>query len=104
MLIAAATKKGTIVDTHFGHAESFHIYRVDSGKLELERVSEVEKLSDGNPNHPFNEGKLEAIASTLKGCTTIYCQKIGERPKEEMEKRGFTIVEYSGSLYGLDII
>lgn len=98
MYIAAATTQGIKVDLHFGHATAFHIYQKKPEGLFLKEIKKVDKLSEGDPNHPFNPTKFDTIAAALKGCETIYCEKIGEKPKNELEERGFTIIEYNGFL------
>jgi len=98
MRIAAATENGKAIDAHFGKTSTFNIYDTAHGMLVFHETREVTPLSENDPNHPFNPERFEQVAKTLQDCTRIYCQKIGERPKKEMEKRGFEIIEYSGSI------
>ena len=98
MRIAAASDKGKMVNRHFGHASTFYIYTKNEDSLILEGIQDVTPLSTGDPDHPFDPERLESIASALNGCTVIYCQKIGAKPKAELLKRGFQVVEFSGNI------
>ena len=101
MRIAAATENGKAIDAHFGKTSTFSIYETAHGMLVFKETRKVTPLSENDPNHAFNPEKFEQVAIALRDCTKIYCQKIGERPKKEMEKRGFEIVEYSGPIEGI---
>ena len=98
MRIAAASSKGKYVDLHFGHAEKFYIFQKQETGLVLERVISVAPLSTGKRDHEFDADRFEAIAETLSGCRKVYCSKIGDRPRKELETRGIQVVLYTGGI------
>ncbi|HKL22743.1 MAG TPA: NifB/NifX family molybdenum-iron cluster-binding protein [Tichowtungia sp.] len=98
MLIAVASKTGTAVDQHFGHAESFRIYKYRQGEpIQVGEVA-VEKYCSFDPDHPFRHAQLDGIATALKGCRAVVSAMIGDLPRQELEKRGFKVVSMEGPL------
>lgn len=88
MLIAVASKSGTEVDQHFGHAERFLIYDCRQGRPQLLREIAVDKYCSYDPDHPFRHAQFNAIAAALQGCKAVLTAMIGELPKQELEKLG----------------
>ena len=98
MLIAVATKSGTQVDQHFGHAESFKIFKYRKGDPVQVNEVEVEKYCSFDPNHPFRHRQFDGIVEALKDCKAVVTAMIGELPKQELEKHGFKVVSMQGPL------
>ncbi len=98
MLIAVASKYGTEVDQHFGHAERFHIYKYRSHHPELIKTVEVDKYCSFDPDHPFRHPQFEAIVKALGDCRALAVSMIGDLPKQELQKAGITPVVTSGSI------
>lgn len=92
MLIAIASTDGETVNEHFGRANRFLIYDVSQGNQTLITVREVEPLSTGNKNHPFDQERLAGVSRAVQDCKLLYCTKIGDRPRQELEKIGVTAV------------
>lgn len=103
MLIAVASSDGEMVNEHFGKAERFWIFDVEESKQTLIMVRNVEPLSTGEKNHPFNPERLGAICDVIKDCERVYCTKIGERPQQELEKAGIVPVIYKDSISSISI-
>lgn len=98
MLIAIASKSGTEVDQHFGHAEKFRIYSYRQGNpLQISEVA-VEKYCSLDPEHLFRPMPLAAIANALQDCRVVVSAMIGERPKRELEELGFTVISMEGPI------
>lgn len=98
MLIAVATKSGVEVDQHFGHAESFKIFKYRKGSpLQVSEV-EVEKYCSFDPDHPFRHRQFDGIAEALKDCKAVVTAMIGELPRQELEKLGFKVVSMTGPI------
>lgn len=96
MLIAVASKTGTEVDQHFGHAEKFRIFKYRKGNpIQVSEV-EVEKYCSFDPDHPFRRTQLSGIVDALKECKAVVTAMIGELPKQEMEKSGFKVISAEG--------
>lgn len=98
MLIAVASKSGTEIDQHFGHAEQFRIYDYRGGESSEIAVKEVEKYCSFDPDHPFRHAQLNGIAEALKECKAVVTAMIGELPRQEMEKLGFKMISTQGPI------
>jgi predicted Fe-Mo cluster-binding NifX family protein len=98
MLIAVASKSGTEVDQHFGHAERFLIFDYGGGSPEPLKTVEVEKYCSADPNHPFHDTRFGAIAKALEGCKVLLTEMIGDLPKQELIKAGITPVTTTGPI------
>ena len=98
MLIAVASKTGTEVDQHFGHADKFRIFKYRKGNpLQVSEV-EVEKYCSFDPDHPFRHRQFDGIADALKDCKAVVTAMIGELPKQELEKLGFKVISMQGPI------
>lgn len=96
MKIAVASSKKGEVDRHFGNTDSFCIYETQSGCLNLLNCIKVTPYSSGEKGHDFDQEKFDSIHEVLQGCERLYCTKIGEKPKEELQKRGIEVYSYTG--------
>ena len=96
MLIAVASKTGTEVDQHFGHAERFLIYDYQSGNPQQVKEVSVDKYCSYDPDHPFRHPQFDAIVKALDGCKAVVTEMIGELPKQELAKVGITPIVTSG--------
>lgn len=94
-MVAICTKSGISIDEHFGHASSFYVFEVDGSVMELKEVRFVERYCDcSRPKEEFhNEARLERIWDNIKDCDMLFTMKIGEPPREWLEKKGLMIVE-----------
>jgi len=98
MLIAVASKSGTEVDQHFGHAERFLIFKYRKGDpLQVEEVA-IEKYCSFDPDHPFRHSQLNGIIEALKECQAVVTAMIGELPKQALEKAGFKVLSTTGPI------
>ena len=68
MLIAVASKTGTEVDQHFGHAEKFRIFKYRKGDPVQVAEVKVEKYCTFDLEHPFRHAQFDGIAEALKDC------------------------------------
>lgn len=98
MFIAVASKSGTNIDQHFGHAERFHIYKYRSAGSEWVRTVEVDKYCSFDPDHPFRHTQFDGIVEALDGCRAVVVAMIGELPRQELQKIGITPVVTTGAI------
>lgn len=103
MQIAVASSKKGEVDRHFGNTDSFSIYEIKSGKLHLLNSIGVTPYSSGAKEHDFDQKKFDSIFAVLKGCKRLYCNKIGEKPKEELHKRGIKVYSFTGLIEQIEL-
>lgn len=98
MKIAVASKSGSEVDQHFGHAERFLLYEFNQGSpLPVGEVA-VEKFCSFDPDHPFRHRQFDAIVAALAGCQAVVTAMIGEYPLQELEKAGLRHIVASGPI------
>ena len=98
MRIAVASKSGSEVDQHFGHAERFLLYEYNRGNpLPVGEVV-VEKYCSYDPEHPFRHRQFDAIVAALQGCRVVITAMIGDYPLAELEKAGLKHVTASGPI------
>jgi predicted Fe-Mo cluster-binding NifX family protein len=98
MRIAVASKSGTEVDQHFGHAERFLIYDFAGGTPRRVEEVQVEKYCSLDPDHPFRHRQFDAIVAALKGCRVVVTAMIGDYPRQGLEKGGLTHVVALGPI------
>jgi predicted Fe-Mo cluster-binding NifX family protein len=98
MRIAVASKSGTEVDQHFGHAERFLIFECKQGQAQQVAEVQVEKYCSFDPDHPFRHSQFDAIVEALKGCRAVVTAMIGELPKQELLKAGIIPVTAVGPI------
>lgn len=92
MQIAVASNSGERVDEHFGKADRFWFYDVNGPNQSLIMVRNVQPLSTGDKNHPFDPVRMKNLVELLQDCERVYCTKIGDRPRQELEQAGITPV------------
>lgn len=98
MLIAVTSKSGTEVDQHFGHAESFRIFKYRRGRpVQVDQIK-VQRYCTLDLEHPFRRAQLNGIVKALEDCQAVVTAMIGELPKLEMEKAGFKVIIAEGPL------
>lgn len=98
MLIAVASKDGKEINQHFGHAERFLIYDVESGEAKLVDEKKVERYCSYDQDHPLRAPLLKAIADALHGCSAVVCAQIGQGPQMEMERLGLDTFVADGAI------
>jgi predicted Fe-Mo cluster-binding NifX family protein len=98
MLIAVASKSGTLVDQHFGHAEKFRIFKYRKGDpVQVDEVK-VNKYCTFDLEHPFRHAQFDGIAEALKDCKAVVTAMIGDLPRQELEKLGFKVISMEGPI------
>lgn len=103
MKMAIVSTDGKNVDEHFGKADRFLIFEtVGAGLMQIEERP-VSPLSTGDKSHAFDEKRFDAVIAALEGCSQVYATRIGDRPREELAKRGITAVIYEGAIDAITV-
>lgn len=84
MIVAIASTDGETVNAHFGKTDRFLIFDIEGNQQHLLMIREVPPFSSGDPSHGFDPDRLRDTLAALKGCSRVYCLKIGERPRKEL--------------------
>jgi hypothetical protein len=102
--IAVTTSRGDTVDLHFGQADNFSIYTVDSesGEYTLSEKRVINEVDIPDDNQPpdenygcaaCNSAKWEYIAKLLSDCIYLLTVKIGNRPHSILLRDGISALE-----------
>ena len=103
--VAAASKDGKNVDSHFGQAKIWQIAEVDEEKgqwkliktLQIE-IDPGEKKSQKTGCFGQDNSAIEYVADRLKDCQYILVQKIGPKPQKILQRHGLTCLETEESI------
>ena len=103
MLIAVASTNGEMVNEYFGRATRFWVFDVLESKQSLIMVRNVEPLSTGDKNHSFDFDKMAEVSWAIKDCERVYCIRIGERARLELEKLGIESIVYNDAISSITV-
>lgn len=93
-LIAVATSDGEIIDTHFGHADSFLILEVDEdGNYEEIEERDVLSACGGDDCGRCSGSRMNEIADNLKDVDFVLCAKSGPHAEEVLRRYGIAILD-----------
>ncbi|MBD2777799.1 nitrogenase cofactor biosynthesis protein NifB [Iningainema tapete] len=90
ILVAVATKGGGLVNQHFGHAKEFQIYEVSGKGATFVGHRKIDLYCQGGYGE---KATLENIIQAIADCKAVLVAKIGECPKETLQKAGIETVE-----------
>jgi nitrogen fixation protein NifB len=85
VLVAVATKGGGRINQHFGHAKEFQVYEVTGGEVGFIGHRKVDDYCKGGWG---DDAVLDGVIAALEGIDVVLCSKIGDCPKESLEKAG----------------
>ena len=97
--VAAASRDGIRVDTHFGFATVYHIINVDieDKTWELERIQEIDfpgtEVTGNTRCWGHDEEKVTFTAEQLRGCKYLLISKIGPHPQRVLARYNFECLE-----------
>ncbi|MDR1625489.1 MAG: hypothetical protein LBT33_03025 [Spirochaetia bacterium] len=86
LLFAVATKDGSLVDQHFGHATAFAIYEYERGAVRFLENRPVPQYCA--PEAREDSGKIALIIKAIGGCAGVISLRIGAPPRMALEKQG----------------
>lgn len=89
---AVASKSGTIVDTHFGHAKEFYIYDYIDGQVRFVDRRSVDQYCKGVEECDEHEDTIQKIITALDGCDGVIAMRIGEEPKKKLKGKGIMAI------------
>jgi nitrogenase cofactor biosynthesis protein NifB len=89
---AVASKNGSLVDLHFGHAKEFYIYEYKMGKADYLETREVVKYCSGGSECDDETDKIKRIIDTICDCQGVLSMRIGEAPKMKLWEKGIKAI------------
>jgi len=91
--IAAASTDGKTINEHFGRAESFLIYDVDSSGFSFVEKRDVKKPLCGSCAEGHNDDSLSASVEALADCTAVVAQRIGPTGRRALALNNISVFE-----------
>lgn len=88
MKIAVASSDGKTVDQHFGQACHFLIFQMGNEGLKFLEMREKSKKPVYDHEYRWKRG-----LDLLKDCRVIFCRRIGDEPRQELQELGIEVVE-----------
>lgn len=97
MRIAVASRQGTQVDTHFGHAEKFFVFDVHDTTITLRESREVTPYCERSRTCGYqeSEGDRNDVFSVLKDCRAIICTLVGPEPGRILAEQNIDVFDTS---------
>ncbi|MCR5670436.1 MAG: radical SAM protein [Butyrivibrio sp.] len=83
---AFATSDGKNVDRHFGAAERFDIYEIDTGNEDYRRV-DVRQVEKACLSHTHNDERMEAVTGTIEDCHAVFAECSGNGARTALERK-----------------
>ncbi|MCE1172520.1 NifB/NifX family molybdenum-iron cluster-binding protein [Azovibrio restrictus] len=90
MRVAVASKDRQQINEHFGHADAFHVYQLGPAGVVYLEERQVEHYCQGGYG---DEDKREVILRALADCSALFVARIGEGPRERLERAGIQAVD-----------
>lgn len=88
--IAIASAGGTMVDTHFGHAERFEVYDIDDGGSAFVEARSARPACSGGRH---DESTFDATLAKLSDCEAIFVSVIGYGAAAYLNRNGMRVFE-----------
>lgn len=90
--LAVASNGETLIQTHFGHAKRFEIYRFDPQQRQFIflETRQVAQYCAGQQSCPDDESDKQLIIEAVADCQTVLCARMGITPWRALEQLGVT--------------
>jgi nitrogen fixation protein NifB len=96
--VAVTSKYKTLVDLHYGHAESFHIYETDGRNNRFVETRSVRKYCSGGANCDESDEIKNAVVQSIVDCDALLTMRIGHEAQRRLAGNGVFVVEYCDSV------
>ena len=94
---AFATSMGFLVDRHFGAAERFDIYEVDTEAKEYEKV-DIRLVDRACLEHQHHNDRMQRVVETIADCNVVFAECIGGGAREVLLKYDIEPIEMEQSV------
>jgi nitrogen fixation protein NifX len=96
ILAAVASSDGINVNTHFGAASFFRLFRVADKKIIPAGMLDATAARQHKMNHDISD--FERMVNLLSGCDCVIAEKIGPGAAQYLLKREIRVFEASGEI------
>ncbi|MDR3282262.1 MAG: hypothetical protein LBS92_01445 [Candidatus Methanoplasma sp.] len=100
-LVAAASKSGMLIDTHFGHADDLYIYEVWPGGMRFKEhrsVGSGDGSCCGMGRERLPPGRIAALVRAVEDCDAVLAMRMGESPTMKLGAMGIRCITASGRI------
>lgn len=99
--IAVASSDGIVVNSHFGRAEDFLIYRLEidnENDCWLKEFIELRKVAPVCQGGNHDDNRLQETAKLFSDCKYVLVSRIGQGATFALEGKGITPMELPGMI------
>ncbi len=96
VLVAVATKGGSRINEHFGHAAEFQVYELSVTGAKFVGHRRVDHYCLGGYGE---EETLETVIKAIDDCVAVFIAKIGLCPRKELETAGIEVADQYAHAY-----
>ena len=83
---AFATSDGVSVDRHFGAAERFDIYEINTEEDDYKRV-EIRQVERACLDHKHHDERMDAVTETIDDCHAVFAECSGNGARTVLERK-----------------
>ena len=83
---AFATSDGKAVDRHFGAAERFDIYEINTDTSEYRRI-DVRQVEKACVAHKHNDQRMDIVTETIADCHAVFAECSGNGARAALERK-----------------
>lgn len=94
--VAVASTDGKVVNQHFGKADIFYIFEVDTEKAESFELTEIRQTDAVCEGGEHSEKRLEEAIQRIKDCAYVLVSRIGYRAENALTAVGIQAFELPG--------
>lgn len=90
--VAVASTDGKVVNQHFGHADIFYLFEIDTDNNRFDYIDKrgIEPCCN---SFGHSQQAFENVAEKISDCKAIIVSQIGEGAVNFFESKGFEVVE-----------
>ncbi len=89
---AFATSDGKYVDRHFGAAERFDIYEINTETDDYERV-DVRLVEKACLDHKHHDERMDAVTGTIEDCHAVFAELSGNGARAVLESKNIQPID-----------
>ncbi len=89
---AFATSDGLNVDRHFGAAERFDIYEINTESEDFKRI-EIRQVERACLDHKHHDERIDAVTETIEDCHAVFAECSGTGARTVLERKQIQAID-----------